>query len=52
MLIVIGTLFLLDNFIPYFGFDDFWPLLLIAIGAGMLWNSWPRFRNSAEEVES
>jgi len=25
VLIVIGVLFLVDNFIPSFGFDDFWP---------------------------
>lgn len=52
VLIIIGALFLLDNFIPHFGLDDFWPLLLIAIGAGMLWNSWPRHANSTAEVES
>lgn len=51
-LIVIGALFLLDNFIPHFGFEDFWPLVLIAIGAGMLWNTAPRFRNSIDEVAS
>ncbi len=51
ILIVIGLLFLLDNFIPAFGFDDFWPLLLIAVGGGMLWNSWPH-RNEDEEVLS
>ncbi|MDT8324588.1 MAG: PspC domain-containing protein [Bacteroidota bacterium] len=51
VLIVIGMLFLLDNFIPGFGFEDFWPLLLIAVGGGMLWNSWPQ-RNEDEEVLS
>jgi phage shock protein C len=52
VLIVLGALFLLDNFIPHFGFDDFWPLVLIAIGAGMLWNTAPRSRNSSDEVTS
>ena len=52
VLIVLGALFLLDNFIPHFGFDDFWPLVLIAIGAGMLWNTAPRSRNSSDEVAS
>jgi len=42
VLIVIGMLFLIDNFIPSFGFEDFWPVLLIAVGAGMLWNTFPR----------
>lgn len=52
ILIVIGVLFLLDNFIPSFGFHDFWPLLLIAIGGGMLWNSWPQRNEEEEEVLS
>lgn len=49
-LIVIGTLFLLDNFFPGFDFEHFWPLLLIAVGTGMLWNSIPR--SSDNEVTS
>ncbi len=52
VLIVIGMLFLLDNFIPSFGFDDFWPLLLIAVGAAMLWNTLPRANHDSEEVAS
>ncbi|MCB2203264.1 PspC domain-containing protein [bacterium] len=51
ILIVIGALFLLDNFMPSFGFEDFWPLLLVAIGGAMLWNSWPA-RNEDKEVLS
>ncbi|MFZ1730967.1 MAG: PspC domain-containing protein [Bacteroidota bacterium] len=51
-LVVIGTLFLLDNFIPSFGFEDFWPLLLIAVGAGMLWNTIPRPNHENGEVAS
>ena len=51
-LIVIGALFLLDNFVPHFGFDDFWPLVLIAIGAGMLWNNAPHVRGNNHEVAS
>ncbi|MBN1449328.1 MAG: PspC domain-containing protein [Bacteroidetes bacterium] len=52
VLIVIGALFLLDNFLPGFDFSDFWPLFLIAIGTGMLWNSWPRRSSLDEEVAS
>ncbi len=40
VLIVIGVLFLLRNFIPDFEFGDYWPLILVAVGASMLWNSW------------
>jgi phage shock protein C len=36
VLIVIGGLFLADNFLPHFHFGDFWPLILIALGAGLL----------------
>ncbi len=39
ILIIIGLLFLLDNFLPRFHFGDFWPLILIGIGAGLLLNS-------------
>ena len=49
ILIGIGVLFLLDNFIPAFSFGDFWPLLLIAIGTGIIWHSSPR--NTPSEVE-
>jgi phage shock protein PspC (stress-responsive transcriptional regulator) len=39
VLIVIGVLFLLDNFFPRFDFGDFWPVILIAIGVGLLMSS-------------
>jgi phage shock protein PspC (stress-responsive transcriptional regulator) len=39
ILIIIGVLFLLDNFFPRFDFGDYWPLILIAIGAGLLLRS-------------
>jgi phage shock protein PspC (stress-responsive transcriptional regulator) len=39
VLIVIGMLFLADNFIPHIHFGDFWPLILIAVGVGLLLNS-------------
>lgn len=38
-LIVLGCIFLADNFIPRFHFGDFWPLILVAIGASLLLNS-------------
>ncbi len=37
VLITLGLLFLADNFIPEVRFGDFWPLILVVIGAGMLW---------------
>lgn len=36
ILIVIGGIFLADNFIPFFHFWHLWPLILIAIGIGLL----------------
>jgi len=39
ILILLGGLFLLDNFIPRFDFGDFWPLILIGVGAGLLLNA-------------
>ena len=52
VLILIGLLFLFDNFFPGISFADFWPLLLIAVGTGMLWNSWPRQSDLDQEVAS
>lgn len=39
ILIVIGFIFLADNFVPRFHFGDYWPLLLILVGAVLLLNS-------------
>ncbi|HZV11579.1 MAG TPA: DUF5668 domain-containing protein [Candidatus Kapabacteria bacterium] len=38
ILIVIGLLFLMSNLVPEFDFGKYWPLILIAIGIGMLIN--------------
>lgn len=38
ILIVLGLLFLADNFLDV-RFSDFWPLILVATGAGLLWRS-------------
>lgn len=50
VLIGIGVLFLFNNFLPGFSFSDYWPLLLIALGIGILWNATPR--HTVNEVES
>ena len=39
ILIIIGVLFLADNFVPRFNFGDYWPLILIALGFGLLLKS-------------
>jgi hypothetical protein len=40
VLIVIGLLFLGERFLPDFRFADYWPLILVAIGTGLIWKSW------------
>ena len=37
--IVLGFIFLANNFIPRFSFGDYWPLLLVLIGIVLLINS-------------
>ena len=39
VLIGLGLLFLAENMIPGFRFGDYWPVILIAIGAGLIWKS-------------
>lgn len=36
ILICIGVLFLLDNFLPHFHFSDYWPLILVVIGIALI----------------
>jgi len=39
ILITIGVLFLIDEFIPQINFGDLWPVILIVIGIGLLINT-------------
>jgi phage shock protein C len=39
ILITIGLIFLVDQFLPWFSFGKLWPLILVAIGIGLLWNN-------------
>lgn len=36
ILIVIGGLFLANNFLPHFHFRDFWPIVMILLGIAIL----------------
>ena len=36
ILILLGILFLLDNLLPRFDFGDYWPIILIALGVGII----------------
>jgi phage shock protein PspC (stress-responsive transcriptional regulator) len=51
MLIGVGVLFLIANFVPSFDFADYWPILLIALGASLIFGSLrPLFDNSKAEA--
>lgn len=39
VLITLGVLFLLARLLPDFSFSDYWPVLLVVLGAGLLWKS-------------
>jgi hypothetical protein len=39
VLVVIGLLFLGNNLLPDFRFGDYWPVILIVIGGGLLWKA-------------
>ena len=36
ILILLGILFLLDNLLPHFDFGDYWPIILIVVGLGII----------------
>jgi len=36
VLIALGVLFLADNLLPDFRFGDYWPVILVAVGVGIL----------------
>ena len=38
-LILLGGIFLLDNFVPHIHFGDFWPLILIGLGFAIILNA-------------
>lgn len=39
ILIAAGLFFLIDNLFPYFHFEDFLPIGLIAVGIALIWHS-------------
>ncbi|HSP87714.1 MAG TPA: PspC domain-containing protein [Ignavibacteriaceae bacterium] len=45
ILLVLGLIFLADNFIPRINIGEFWPLILVAAGIGILLNSKNRTYN-------
>ncbi|MCL5268859.1 MAG: PspC domain-containing protein [Bacteroidetes bacterium] len=51
ILVVLGGLFLMQNYLPQFSFSDTWPLILVAIGAGMVFNSLHKENGKEESHE-
>jgi len=50
ILITLGVIFLADEFVPWFDFGKLWPLILVAVGAGILWNQ--NRKNKSEDSNS
>jgi phage shock protein PspC (stress-responsive transcriptional regulator) len=42
ILITIGSIFLIDRFVPRIDFGDLWPLILVVIGAILIINSFQK----------
>lgn len=42
VLITLGAIFLVDQFIPNIDFGDLWPIILIVIGVALLFNAYGR----------
>lgn len=38
ILVTLGLVFLADELMPWFSFSKLWPLVIVAIGIGLLWN--------------
>lgn len=50
ILITLGVIFLADEFVPWFDFGKLWPLILVAVGAGVLWNQ--SRKNKSEDTNT
>ncbi len=46
ILVTLGILFLADEMMPWFSFHKLWPLILVAIGIGLLWNQSKRSKDN------
>ena len=46
ILIVLGSIFLVEKFIPRFDFGDLWPILLISLGLILIFGNLPRKNNA------
>lgn len=51
VLILIGGFFLFERFVPDLDFGDFWPLLLVLVGALMIMKGVPALRKKEEPAD-
>ncbi len=51
VLIVLGGLFLAENYLPFFSFSNTWPLILVAVGVGLIWSAVRREEQKEEHHE-
>ena len=51
VLIVLGILFLADSYLPIFSFSHTWPLILVAIGAALIYGSKAKSSKEGESHE-
>lgn len=52
VLILIGSFFLVERFIPNIDFGDFWPLLLVLIGLVLIFSNLPGKLKAAKDAEN
>jgi len=48
VLITLGAIFLVDQFVPRIDFGDLWPIILIVIGVALLVNAYGKQKKSNE----
>jgi len=49
VLITLGAIFLVDQFIPRINFGDLWPVILIVIGVALLVNAFGKNREKKDK---
>lgn len=51
ILIVLGTIFLLDEWLPDFDFGKFWPLILVAVGGYIIFKDKDKINYNKDKSE-
>lgn len=50
ILIIIGSLFLVDRFIPHIYFEDLWPVALVVAGLALIFNHFRKEKSDKDEL--